>query len=76
MIEDSGYSYACRAGDSFDLIALCVYGHEKYARELINANPAYADVLIFSGGEELTLPVVAVPDGDSAYMPSRPPWKG
>lgn len=78
----SGQNYACSAGETWDGIALEVYGDEKYACELLNANPSLSDRLIFAGGEELELPVVEISeyeddeDADAgAYMPATAPWK-
>lgn len=76
MIELSGYSYTCSAGETFDLIALNVYGDEKYAADLIKANPRHAWTMFFTGGEILSLPVVEVSDSDEGTAaPSTAPWK-
>lgn len=76
-MELSGYLYQCSAGETFDIVALNVYDHEKYAAELINANPEYATLLVFTGDEILSLPVVEMPEGKSEndYAPSKAPWK-
>ena len=73
MIE-SGYKYHCAAGESWDSIALAVYGDEKYAADLMGANPEYSGKLIFTGGEELLIPAV---DRSAAneYTPSNAPWR-
>ncbi len=82
----SGYTYTCRAGETFDSVALAEYGDEVYAADLLNANPALSGVPIFAGGEVLKLPVVEVPDEDGDedededydeddYMPATAPWK-
>lgn len=69
----SGYYYRCAAGESFDSVALKVYGDEKYAAELLCANGALADRLVFTGGEKLELPVVEVAAaGENA---AAAPWK-
>lgn len=76
MIELSGYSYTCSAGETFDLIALHVYGDEKHAADLIQANPRYAWTMFFTGGEILSLPVVEVAESDEgAITPTPAPWK-
>ena len=41
MVELSGYVYRCSAGETFDMVALNIYDHEKYAADLMNANPGY-----------------------------------
>ncbi len=50
--------YETIQGDTFDGIAFKVYGEEKYMKEIIQANPDYADVLVFSPNVKLTLPAV------------------
>ena len=35
----SGYEYHCAGGETFDSAALEIYGDEKYAAELLCANP-------------------------------------
>lgn len=74
----SGHIYSCRAGESFDLVALNVYGDEKYAPELICANPKCAHLMYFAGGEKLNLPVVEVREDNSEteYASAVAPWKG
>lgn len=72
----SGSEYLCSAGETFDSVALTVYGHEKYACELLNANPALCRKPVFTGGELLALPAVDVPEDESGkYMPATAPWK-
>ena len=73
----SGRGYKCSAGETFDSVALEVYGDEKYACELLNANPALCTKPLFTGGEVLALPVVEIPpdDSDNEYAPASAPWK-
>ena len=73
----SGKGYHCSAGETFDSIALAVYGDEKYAADLLGANPALCRVPVFTGGELLLLPVVTVPEDASTpeRMPDVAPWK-
>lgn len=77
MIEQSGFQYRCSAGETFDQIALTIYGNEKYAADLMNANPQYVRLTTFSGNEVLSLPVVEIPEDDdeNEYAPSTAPWK-
>lgn len=72
-----GRDYLCSAGETFDSVALVVYGDEIYASELLNANPALCEKLVFDGGERLSLPMIELPDADSpeAYAPANAPWK-
>ena len=77
MITYSGLQYHCAANESFDSVALDVYGDEKYAPDLMNANPDYCGQTVFNGGETLLLPVLDVPsDNDEAYLANTiAPWK-
>ena len=77
MVELSGYLYRCSAGETFDRVALNIYGREKYAADLMNANPEYARRLVFTGDEVLSLPVVEAPEEDqeNEYTPGTAPWK-
>lgn len=79
MIEYSGYEYHCAANDSFDSVALEVYGNEKYASDLMNANPDYCGMTVFNGGEVLQLPALDAPEGDdseeSAMAGTIAPWR-
>ena len=72
----SGKGYKCSAGETFNSVALAVYGNEKYACELLNANPSLCRITVFAGGELLLLPVVEVPsDDENPEMPEKAPWK-
>ena len=71
----SGYVYRCRAGQTFDGIALECYGDEYYAAELLCANPKYSKKLVFDGGEELELPVVNVAYDKNGVALKSAPWK-
>ena len=46
--------------DTFDAAAYRIWGRESMARELIDANPDYADVVFFPAGVDLTVPVADV----------------
>ena len=63
--------YLTVQGDGWDAIALAVYGDVRYTPELIKANPAYRDVLVFSDGIALTVPDLE-PTEPAAELP---PWK-
>jgi len=80
MIEYSGLEYHCAANDSFDSVALEIYGDESYAPDLMNANPRYCGLTVFDGGEVLQLPVLEVPEDDedeeeAAMSTTIAPWK-
>lgn len=72
----SGYEYHCAAGESWDSVALKVYGNERYAADLLGANPALCHVTIFTGGERLSLPTLEIAGNDTTvYTPANAPWK-
>lgn len=77
MVELSGFVYRCSAGETFDKVALNIYDHEKYAADLMNANPGYVRRAVFKGDEVLSLPVVEIPENENEneYAPSTAPWK-
>ena len=77
MIEYSGYEYVCSANESFDDIALQIYGDENYAADLMNANPQYCGMPVFNGGEVLRLPSIDIPldDDDEPQTAIVAPWK-
>ncbi len=73
----SGQGYICSAGESFDSVALSVYGDEAFAADLLNANPELCLKMVFDGGEILRLPVVETVT-DASGMETAPevaPWK-
>lgn len=51
-------TYLTVAGDSFDLIAFKVLGSEKFAVDLIKANPDFVQTFIFNASEELNIPEI------------------
>ena len=80
-MEMTGYGYIASARESFDSIALEVYGDEEYAKDLIMANPQYTGILRFRGGEIIALPVVEeafveAEDEEEEDIPTAiAPWK-
>lgn len=70
--------HICAAGETFDSLALGLWGDEKYASELLSANPELSDKLYFDGGEILWVPDIELPadDGGEEYAPANAPWKG
>lgn len=73
----TGQVYLCSAGETFDSVALTLYGEEAYAAELLNANPSLCRKPVFTGGEVLALPIVEIVENTSGntYMPAKAPWK-
>ncbi len=50
--------YTTIAGDTWDAIAKKVYNDDHAFERLMDANPKFIDVLIFSGGDILNVPEV------------------
>ena len=64
-------TYTTQEGDTFDELALDMYGDERFAHYIIEYNPDYADVLIFEANEEIYLPIVE----DAETPDTLPPWR-
>lgn len=62
--------YTTIHGDMWDSISYKVYGKDKYSMELIKANPAYANVAVFSSGIELICPELIIEE-----ISTLPPWR-
>ena len=78
MSNLSGVKFHCSANDSFDSVALMLYGHEKYAVDLMTENPEYCGMTVFDGGEMLHLPIIDIPEDDdeaALAMSTIAPWK-
>lgn len=71
----SGYVYHCTAGETFDSVAMSVYGDEKYAAELLCANAPHCEKMVFTGGEELEIPVVVAATEENGRRIDAAPWK-
>ena len=65
------YKYTTKEGDMFDMIALNFYNEEKMATTIIEANPDYADVVVFNADIELIIPIVQ----DTEGVETKPPWR-
>ena len=63
--------YITREGDTFDALALEMYGEETLSHYIIEFNPDYADVLIFDANVLLLLPIVE----DAEKPDTLPPWR-
>jgi phage tail protein X len=72
MRRETAYKeYTTREGDTFDALALEMYGEESLAHYIIEFNPDYADVLIFDANVALRLPIVE----DAELPETLPPWR-
>jgi len=67
-----GYkTYTTREGDTFDALALAMYGEERLAHRIIKFNPDTADVVVFGPNAELKLPIYESVDTPETL----PPWR-
>lgn len=65
--------YTPAAGESWDWVALALYGHERYTHYLLTANPEYVDRAVFDGTEALVIPEIGeIEDGSTA---PAAPWR-
>lgn len=62
--------YTTVLGDTWDLIAYQLYGNEHLLSALIEANPQFRKMVIFSADM-----VIKVPEVTPAATASLPPWK-
>ena len=61
MRRVTGYKdYTTREGDTFDALALEMYGEEMLAHYIVEFNPDYADVLIFDANVALRLSLIHI----------------
>ena len=77
-MEMTGYVYLCSAGETFDSVALTMYEDEKYAAELLCANPEESHKAVFEGGEVLRLPEIEIPiinNDEVSVTAGKAPWK-
>lgn len=77
-MENTGYVYKCSNGETFDIAARVIYDDEKYASELLCANPELSDKMVFDGGELLRIPWIDIPETDpdeTEALPDKAPWK-
>lgn len=64
-------TYTTKQGDMWDGIAYQMYGDVNFTDVLINANPEYREVYIFSEGAVLDVPEVE----ERISADDLPPWK-
>ncbi|MEX3625831.1 tail protein X [Viridibacillus arvi] len=61
--------YTTNTGDMWDFIAYKTLGSEYLLPLLLDANPKYHDIYIFSGGIE-----IVIPDINTDIITDRPEW--
>ncbi|WP_312523543.1 tail protein X [Anaerospora sp.] len=62
--------YTTVLGDTWDMIAYKLYGNEHLMSVLIEANPQFQEIVLFSADM-----VIKVPEVATAATTSLPPWK-
>ena len=71
LVKIVGYkTHVTVAGDTYDIIALDYYNDEFKAPLIADANLAHSDVVIFSAGVELRIPVI-----EQVASSKLPPWR-
>lgn len=65
-------TYVTKQGDTFDSIAFKILGHRRYTKDLMEANPQYMDIVIFSANVVLNIPEIETPDTTAM---NQPPWR-
>lgn len=65
------WKYITKQGDTWDVLALDIYGSEKLMNTLIQANPAYCDIIVFDAGITLIIPETP----KSTVNQMVPPWE-
>ena len=63
-------TYITKAGDMWDSIAYTIWGNEMLMSDLIAANLAYSNVVVFGTGLVLAVPEIAQPT-----FAGLPPWQ-
>ena len=71
----SGNVYRASAGETADSIAYRLFGHEKYAAELLCCNPEIDGKILMTGGERILIPIIDLPKAEGTAMPETAPWK-
>ena len=63
--------YKTSHGDTWDSVAFAAYDSEFMSSVLIQANPAYCDVIIFDAGIDLRIPIF----DSTATAQDAAPWR-
>lgn len=64
--------YLTIQGDTFDSISKKFYDSELLMGKIIDANPQYADVMVFEAGVKLSIPDATT---DELEYSTLPPWR-
>ena len=66
-------TYTTVSGDTWDMIAYKCYGDDHAYEQIMDANPEYIDVFVFSGNTELVIPEQETDTQD--YDSDYPAWR-
>jgi len=66
------WEYKTIQGDTWDVLSFDIYGSEKLAYLLLEANPEYMNMLFLPSGLNLTIPQTPA----TATAQLLPPWVG
>lgn len=58
-------------GETFDSLSYRLYGEERMSHYIRQYNTQYSDVVIFTGGEKLTIPVLSETESKESLAPWR-----
>ncbi len=64
-------TYTTKQGDMWDSVSKKIYGSEKYAIDIMQANPTHMPTLVFPAGIVLTVPDVEAASSSA----DLPPWR-
>jgi len=62
--------YRTIAGDTFDIISHKVFGDKNYTDKIMNLNPDYMKIVVFSARVRLVMP-----EKTASVSSTLPPWK-
>lgn len=65
------YKHTATAGETWASIAFKYWTEETLMHKLIEANPLLANIIVFEGGEQVTVPDIEEEDMKAAL----PPWR-
>ena len=69
MFDEESMIYTTVQGDTWDTIAYAVFGEEKYASDIMEENNDLLDILVFDGGE-----IVSIPELEIEETQDLPSW--
>ncbi len=70
LVEET-YIETANQGETFDMLAYRLYTEERMSWLLRSYNPQYSDVIIFEGGEKITVPIVSEVESKESLAPWR-----